>query len=237
MGPFYEPKKYSGADLEKIKPLLLSISLTITMLMVVLAFEWKTIDKPDVKAISRSSNTFEEMTEIPQTEIPPPPPPVLQQPRIVEVPNEEEIKEEIKVEFDIDVTDKTVIQELPVIETPKIEEPEEEADKIFLVVEQSASPTGGMAAFYKYVSDNIRYPAQARRMGIEGKVFVEFVVDRDGTLTQFTVVKGIGAGCDEEAVRVLKNAPPWNPGKQRGKPVRQRMVIPIFFRLAESQGS
>jgi protein TonB len=237
MGQFYEPKKYAGADLERVKPLLLSISLAITMLAVVLAFEWKTFTRPDVKVISRSSNTFEEMTEIPQTEIPPPPPPVLQQPRIVEVPNEEEIKEEIKVEFDIDVTDKTTIQEITVIETPKVEEPEEEADKIFLVVEQSASPKGGMAAFYKYISDNIRYPAQARRMGIEGKVFVEFVVDRDGSLTQFTVVKGIGAGCDEEAVRVLKNAPPWSPGKQRGKPVRQRMVIPIFFRLSENRNS
>ncbi|MFN3840229.1 MAG: energy transducer TonB [Cyclobacteriaceae bacterium] len=232
MGPFYEPKKYARADLEQVKLLMLSIGLTITMLLVVAAFEWRTVEKSEVKIITRNSNVFEEIAEIPQTEIPPPPPPVLQQPRIVEVPDEQEIEEEIKVDFDIDVTDKTVIQELPVIETPKIEEPEEEADKIFMVVEQSASPKGGMAAFYKYISDNIRYPAQARRMGIEGKVFVEFVVDRDGTLTQFTVVKGIGAGCDEEAVRVLKNAPSWNPGKQRGKPVRQRMVIPIIFKLS-----
>lgn len=236
MGQFYEPKKNAGADLERMKPMLLSASLTITMVMVVLAFEWKTFNRADVKAIARSSNTFEEMTEIPQTEIPPPPPPVIQQPRIVEVPNEEEIEEDIKVEFDIDVTDKTVVQELT-IEAPKVEEPEEEADKIFLVVEQSAVPKGGMAAFYKYIGDNIRYPAQARRMGIEGKVFVEFVVDRDGSLTQFTVVKGIGAGCDEEAIRVIKNAPSWSPGKQRGKPVRQRMVIPIFFRLSESRSS
>lgn len=233
MGQFLEPKKYARADLENVKPLLLSISLTLTMLLTVLAFEWRTLDKAEVKKMARSSNSFEEITEIPQTEILPPPPPVLQQPRIVEVPNEEEIKEDVKVEFDIDVTDKTVIQEITVLELPKIEEPEEEADKIFLVVEQSATPKGGMEAFYKFISNTIRYPAQARRMGIEGKVFVEFVVDRDGTLTQFTVVKGIGAGCDEEAIRVLKSAPPWNPGKQRGKPVRQRMVIPIFFRLAE----
>jgi protein TonB len=235
MGQFYEPKKYPRADLERIKPLMLSIGLVITMLLVVTAFEWKTYYRKEVKAIARSSNTFEEMAEVPQTEIPPPPPPVLQQPRIVEVPNEEEIKDDIKVEFDIDVTDKTTIQEITVIETPKIEEPEEEADKIFLVVEQTATPKGGMAAFYKFIADNIRYPAQARRMGIEGKVFVEFVVDRDGSLTQFTVVKGIGAGCDEEAIRVLKTAPPWNPGKQRGKPVRQRMVIPILFKLAGNQ--
>ncbi len=71
-------------------------------------------------------------------------------------------------------------------------------------------------------------------MGIEGKVFVEFVVDKDGSLTQFIVVKGIGAGCDEEAVRIIQNSPPWSPGKQRGKPVKQRMVLPIFFTLASN---
>jgi periplasmic protein TonB len=109
---------------------------------------------------------------------------------------------------------------------------EEEVEKIFLVVEQPAAPRDGLAAFYKDVSQRIIYPPPARRMGVEGKVFVEFVVERDGSLTQFQVVKGIGAGCDEEAVRVIQGAPSWIPGKQRGKPVRQRMVLPIHFILA-----
>lgn len=109
---------------------------------------------------------------------------------------------------------------------------EEEVEKIFLVVEQPAAPRDGMAAFYKDIGRRIVYPAPARRMGVEGKVFVEFVVERDGSLTQFQVVKGIGAGCDEEAVRVIREAPSWVPGKQRGKPVRQRMVLPIHFILA-----
>jgi protein TonB len=68
-------------------------------------------------------------------------------------------------------------------------------------------------------------------MGIEGKVFVEFVINRDGSVTEVRAIKGIGAGCDEEAVRVIQNSPKWNPGKQRGKPVRQRMVLPVTFRL------
>jgi protein TonB len=88
-----------------------------------------------------------------------------------------------------------------------------------------------MEDFYKYVSKNIEYPKQARRMGIEGKVFVQFVVDKDGSLSDVKVIKGIGAGCDEEAIRVLKESPKWTPGKQRGRPVRVRMSLPIFFKI------
>ncbi len=231
MGLFHDPKKTSQADLERIRPVIFNISLIITLLLVIAAFEWRTTDNTEKKVIVRQASDFEEILEVPQTEIPPPPPPVLQQPRIVEVPDSEEIKEEIKVEFDIEVTSATVSQEFKIEATP-VQVEEEETDKIFLVVEQTAAPKGGMSAFYDYVSKNIRYPAQARRMNIEGKVFVEFVVDKDGTLTNFVVVKGIGAGCDEEAVRIIQSAPPWLPAKQRGKPVRQRMVLPIYFKLA-----
>jgi protein TonB len=98
-------------------------------------------------------------------------------------------------------------------------------------VEDPASPIGGMTAFYKYVGDKIKYPSQARRMGVEGRVFVEFIIDKDGSISDVRAVKGIGAGCDEEAVRILQAAPKWKPGKQRGKPVKQRMVLPITFKL------
>ncbi|MGB3618259.1 MAG: energy transducer TonB, partial [Catalinimonas sp.] len=74
-------------------------------------------------------------------------------------------------------------------------------------------------------------PEQARRMGVEGRVFVQFVVERDGTLTDVQAVKGIGAGCDEEAIRAVKESPKWKPGKQRGRPVRVRMVMPIVFKM------
>jgi protein TonB len=105
-------------------------------------------------------------------------------------------------------------------------------DEIFYVVEQNATTNGGLEGFYKYVNSVIKYPAQARRMQIEGRVFVEFIVDRSGNITDVVAVKGIGAGCDEEAIRVVKNSPQWTPGKQRGKPVRQRMVLPITFKIA-----
>jgi protein TonB len=132
------------------------------------------------------------------------------------------------VNLDIEVTQDTKVEEIVV----KVEEPkEEETDQIFTIVEESAAPKGGMAAFYKYVSDKMKYPPQARRMGIDGKVFVEFVINKDGSISDVKAVKGIGAGCDEEAVRVVQSAPAWSPGKQRGKPVKQRMVLPITFKL------
>ena len=90
---------------------------------------------------------------------------------------------------------------------------------------------GGIIEFYKFVGKHLKYPAQARRMGIEGKVYVHFVVSKDGSLSDIKVVKGIGAGCDEEVLRIINMSPKWNPGKQRGNPVRVRMMMPITFKL------
>ena len=76
------------------------------------------------------------------------------------------------------------------------------------------------------------YPIQAKRMGVEGRVFCEFIVNKDGSLAEIKVLRGIGAGCDEEAVRVLKESPTWKPAKQRGKPVRSRFHMAIGFKLS-----
>jgi len=104
--------------------------------------------------------------------------------------------------------------------------------EVFTVVEESSSPVDGYPVLYEYIAKNIKYPQQARSKGIEGKVFIEFVVNVDGTLSDFVALKGIGAGCDEEALRVLQSsAIVWNPGKQQGKAVKQRMVLPITFKL------
>jgi TonB family protein len=102
-------------------------------------------------------------------------------------------------------------------------------DEVYMVIEEPAYPQGGMQTFYNFIAKNLRYPAEARRARVTGKVFVEFVVNRDGSLSDIKVIKGIGYGCDEEVVRVLSMAPNWNPGLQRQKPVRQRMVLPITF--------
>jgi len=222
-----ELKKNPNADLTRKSSFFFSIGLIVTMSLVLAAFEWRQYEAKIEDLVKRNSDIFEETIEVPPTDIPPPPPPSVQAPVIVEVPDEEEIEEEIQVSLDIEVSQDTKVEEI----TVKAEEPKEEVDEIFTIVEESAAPKGGMAAFYKYVGDKMKYPPQARRMGIDGKVFVEFVINKDGSITDVKAVKGIGAGCDEEAVRVVQSAPSWTPGKQRGKPVKQRMVLPITFKL------
>lgn len=110
---------------------------------------------------------------------------------------------------------------------------EDDGNKIFTSVEQYPQFPGGIEAFYKYLSKNIRYPAIARENGTQGKVIVTFVCEKDGSLTDIKVVRGIGDGCDEEAIRVLKNSPHWSPGIQNGRPVRTLYTVPISFTLAE----
>jgi protein TonB len=222
-----EAKKTEKANLENKSTFFLSIGLLISMALVVMAFEWKQYDETLASLVGKNTNTFEEMIEVPPTDLPPPPPPQIQAPVIIEVPDEKEIEEELDIKFDVEASEETKIEEVVVV----AEEEKENVDEIFTIVEEPASPKGGMPAFYKYVFDKMKYPPQARRMGIEGKVFVEFVIGRDGSITDVRAVKGIGAGCDEEAVRVIQGAPSWTPGKQRGKAVKQRMVLPITFKL------
>ena len=119
----------------------------------------------------------------------------------------------------------------PIVFLPPQPKDEPAPEDVFIFVEAPATPVDGMGSFYRDIAKRLKYPAQARRMNVEGRVFVEFIVNKDGSLTDIRVIKGIGAGCDEEAVKVLESCPPWNPGKQRGVPVRQRMVLPITFKL------
>jgi protein TonB len=94
-----------------------------------------------------------------------------------------------------------------------------------------ALPPGGIKEFYKYVAHTLRYPAQARRLGVEGKVFIEFVVQTDGSITDVKTISGIGAGCDQEAMKVIQSSAKWTPGKNKGVAVKQRLVFPISFAL------
>ena len=220
-----EIKKYPKHDLENYHQLFLNIGLIVALTAVIIAFEWRTYDRGAGMDLGVIEDNFEDLLEIPPTEQPPPPPPVIQQPEIIEVPDEEELEEEIEIELDVEFEEELIVEELV------FEEPEEEVEEIFTIVEDQPEFPGGIGAFYKYVATNLRYPAQARRMGIAGKVFVQFVVEKDGRLTDVQILKGIGAGCDEEALRVIKKSKAWKPGRQRGRPVKVRMIIPINFRL------
>ena len=103
--------------------------------------------------------------------------------------------------------------------------------KIYQTVEEMPAFPGGEQKLMEYVAKNINYPQNARETGIQGRVFVGFVVESDGSISNVTLLKGIGGGCDEEAVRVIKSLPKWEPGKERGKAVRVSYQIPVFFRL------
>jgi protein TonB len=108
---------------------------------------------------------------------------------------------------------------------------EEEAPKIFTIVEVQPEFTGGMEAMYKFLRENIQYPQRAKDMNIEGKVYLKFVVDQYGNVGQVTKQRGIGGGCDEEAIRVVKKMPRWKPGKQGGRAVPVWFNLPIEFKL------
>ncbi len=113
----------------------------------------------------------------------------------------------------------------------------QDADEVFDVVEQQPNPPGGMSGWNQYLAKNLEYPAQARELGIEGTVIVVFEIQKDGSIRNVEILRGIGGGADEEAVRVVQNAPRWEPGKQRGREVTTRMRLPIRFKLASLDGS
>ncbi len=225
-----EAKKTPKADLTKSVGMFTNFGLAVAVGLTLAAFEYKTYDDAAIKDLGDVADNFEDILDVPITQQPPPPPPPppMEQPVIQEIPDEVKIEEKIDVNFDVDVKETTVIKEVAIKEVV-IEE--EKADVIFDVVETQPNPPGGMAGWNKYLSDNLKYPTQARRMGVEGTVIVVFVINTDGSIQDVEVLRGIGGGCDEEAVKIVKGAPKWEPGKQRGKPVRTRMRLPIRFKL------
>lgn len=154
------------------------------------------------------------------------PPKVVKEEVVEEVPTIEEIKQNEVAAVAIEGPTEVVFEE-PVAEVVV----EEEENKIFTVVEQQPEFEGGYEAMMNFIRKNMRYPASARRMGVEGTVYVSFVVSKDGSISEVQVVRGISADCDKEAMRVVSMMPPWKPGRQNGKPVFVRFVLPIKFKL------
>ncbi len=219
-----ESKKNKKADLERMYRLFLNVGLCTSLLLVILAFEWPAYRDGGIVDFNPGVDIYEPIIEIPPTDQPPPPPPKIQLPEIIEVEDEVEIELKPEVDLNIEVTIETIIEDVVFTE-------DEEVDVVVDFVESYPEFPGGMKAFYKYVGDNMNYPTQAIRMGVEGKVFVQFVVDKEGNLSEVKAIREIGAGCDEEAERVLRESPKFIPGKQRGRPVKVRMVMPIVFKL------
>jgi periplasmic protein TonB len=222
-----ETKKTPKADLENKKRIFLQIGLAVALLAVLVAFEWKQYERPEFDLGTLDMEIIEE-EDIPITrqEQPPPPPPPEPSTELIIVDDDVEIDEEFTI--DVEATVYTEIQEFtPII----VVEEEIEEDVIFTVVEDQPSFPGGEEARIRFLQENLRYPQMAREAGIQGTVFVTFVVERDGSVTDVRVLRGIGGGCDEEAVRVVRNMPRWQPGRQRGQPVRVQFNMPIRFVL------
>ena len=108
------------------------------------------------------------------------------------------------------------------------------SNEIFQIVEEMPQFPGGEQKLMEYISENIKYPQNARETGIQGRVFVGFIVEPDGSVSNVKLLRGIGGGCDEEAIRVIKSLPKWEPGKQRGKAVRVAYQLPVFFRITDN---
>lgn len=219
-----EMKKSEHAQLGEKRGQFLTIGFIVALALTISAFEWKSYDHGGY-VDKQFFYDFEPLEIIPPTvnNIPKPPKPKLIK-DIIEV--EKDIKADELIDIIIDDDD------LENFDPEDFEEPIiEDVELPFIYVEDMPEFEGGKMAFMKHIAKQVKYPRQAKNLGIEGRVFVEFVIDKEGNITEVKAIKGIGAGCDEEAVRVIKNAPKWKPGKQRGKPVKVKMVLPINFTL------
>lgn len=221
-----EEKKNRPFNLESKRGLHFSIGLVISIAIITLAFEWKSYDKGPIVDLGSQETIFDEVKDMPVTVHQPPKPPTVL-PEIKEIPDDEEPDVDLDFTLDIDIDESTAIAEYVPEDVPE----ENTEPDFFLFVEEDPAPAGGMQSFYEYLSKNLNYPKKAIRNGTEGKVYIQFIVNTDGSLTDLKVLKGISPECDQEALRVLSNAPKWKPGKQRGRPVRVRMSMPIVFNL------
>ncbi len=227
-----EAKKTPKADLEKRRGLYLEIGLVVILALALVAFNIKSYDK-EVKEVNTrvaQSEIDAEVLNTPPEELPPPPPPeqeiVATDLKVVE--NDEQPINEVGL---INADDNANKAQETFVKVEVKEEEEVVEEEVFLVVEDDPEFPGGLSALSQYLASNIKYPQLAKENNITGKVFVSFVVEKDGSVGQVKILRDIGGGCGAEAVRVVKSMPKWKPGKQRGKPVRTQFNLPVDFSL------
>ncbi len=220
-----EPKKNPKADLENLRGTFTLAGLVVSMFLIYTMINWKFYD---VQASDLGELVMEEEEEdiIPITEQntpPPPPPPPPAAPEIIEI-----VEDDVEVE-DLEIEDTEADAET-VVETFEQEE-EVVEEEVFTVVENMPEFPGGAAKMMKYLNDNMKYPPAAKANGIKGKVYVNFTIAKDGSITNVKLLRGVHELLDKEALRVVKSFPKWKPGKQRGKAVKVSFNLPINFSL------
>lgn len=218
-----EAKKNPEVDLERRKGSFVLLGLITALAITLVAFEWTTFEK-QLGSLGSLDIDFLEEEVIPPSATPPPPPPPPPAPTtVLEIVDDEEEIEEVEI-IDQEIEEDTQVE---IVQREEVIEEEQ----IFTIVEEMPTFPGGEAELFKYLGKNIKYPQMATDAGISGVVYVTFVVDKDGKIRDVKVLRGIGGGCDEEAVRVVKSMPTWKAGKQRGKPVTVQYNLPIRFTL------
>lgn len=225
-----EIKKSPKADLQNKKGLFLEIGLIVALLAVIAAFLYT----PKEYRIEKVDNNYgpieEEITEITRNEQKPP-----EQPQKVEVKVFNDILDivtnDAKITTDISFEDFADDLEITT-QVVEVEEEEIEDDQPFIKVEKMPSFQGGdLNKFRNWVQERVRYPQIAQENGVSGKVVLSFVVEKDGTLTNIEVLQSPDRSLADEAVRVLKTSPKWEPGQQRNQPVRVKYTLPVDFRI------
>ena len=213
------PKKDPKISLENKKGMFFQIGLAVTLIAVLISFEWKSYDKSNYNLGDLNLDDMEEeIIPITRQEVKPPPPPPPP-PEIIEIV-EDEVEIENEVEIEETDTDEDEIVEI-----------EEDDEEFFMVVENMPEFPGGDLGLMKFIQKNVRYPAIAKEYNITGKVYVSFIVDKQGSVTNVKIVRGVDKNLDAEAIRVVSLLPKYKPGKQRGKAVRVMFTIPINFTL------
>ncbi len=227
-----EVKKSPKVDLESKRNVYFMIGLVVSLGIILLAFEWTAKpSKADSLGSINASDVEEEIIPITrEQEIKPPPPPPP--PKVIEVLNivddKADIDDDLMIE-DSEADDNTLINVAPVV-SAKEEEEEEEA-QVFFIVEDMPEFPGGEMALRTYIANQIKYPVIAQENGIQGKVYVTFVVGKDGSVSNASIARGVDPSIDKEALRVINTLPKWKPGKQRGKAVNVSYTVPINFQL------
>jgi protein TonB len=225
-----EAKKTLKANLENNRTLFLEIGLVIVLAIVLIAFEWTTKpSKGSTLQFIADDEGEEEIVPItrPQDkQLAPPPPP----PQVIEVLNIVADDKELDNQFELDNME--VDQDLEMDFVPFKEEEEAGEEEVFIIVEDMPQFQGGdQNSFRKWIQDNLRYPEIAAENGISGKVFIQFAVNSKGQVVDVKVMRGVDPALDKEALRVVTSSPKWEPGKQRGKPVKVQFTFPIVFVL------
>lgn len=226
-----EIKKTPKADLENKKSTWMLVGYVIVLAFMFIAFEWTKRDiKIDMSQALTDVVFEEEMIPITEQEekVIPPPPEVAPIAEVLEI-----VEDEANVEETVVASSEETGTAVQIKYTPQVVEEEEPAEEvIFEVVENMPEfREGGMAGLMQYLSKNIKYPPIAQENGTQGRVTVQFVVNRDGSIVDAKVLRGVDPYLDKEALRVISAMPNWKPGMQRGKPVRVKYTVPVMFRL------